>query len=1727
MSFLSVTRLLAAGYAVPLAESFESGWANGAAVTTDARWSATAGGLSCITNLAYVYNYTNFPTSLPLATSHTNLLRFDTQGGVLSNSFTGGRMGTCTNLYVDFMVRFVNQCDTAPVNLDPLDKCGVYVNASSQLVVYHGQVDGSGRLTNTVMEAIPGRTINTVDWHRVSITFVPVVALNGATQEAFQVRIDGVVVTNSLNDAYNQGWQTTWAGSQGTMPATSATGTWFVSAASNKTSSLSVMSFMGAGDLDDVQVVTNNPLGNVITITAGLQSTTYGTALTLGTTNFTVTGALLAGENITSVILSANGGINITDPAGLYTITPSAATGSGGFQAACYNIIYSNATLTVGAAALAIRANDESKPYGDTRTFGAGRTNFTSVGLQNGETIATVTIAAGGGTSSSDPVGTYILTPSAATGTFAPANYTIVYTNGTLTVTPRPVSLTGTRNYNGMSTALASILTVDNTNGTDVVTVDSGSATLAGAAVGAQAITDASVLVLGGTAAANYTVAGATGTVMITAGTVNLTIIATGSGTASLAGTTQVALGTTTSIVYTAESWVSGHGFHVISALTSNGVPVPAAAGQQVYIQTLSNIQAAISNNVTFTSTPFLSVAGELTVAQGQTLTLAAGETLHVAGRLIIEGTAAVQSGGTLDCGQLTIALGASLTVTNGHLIVGGSTVYGTFTLQDSTGGLIITDDYTVDGGTNSWNNSHVVVSNATKHVAIQAINGAVFNITDGTVIEKAPGTSNFAFRIQNGCVFTMVNSTLTGCGYEGSTTNAGLYIDTPNVAMMADTLANNYIGVVFGPHAVGDAINFSSIAGNTYGVTNACKTAIDATHNWWGATSGPSGVGTGTGDKVSANVTYAPYLSQPTTLSLSAGAYTPGAEVTVLGSFQFDTNLVLGSLVYDFNLPQGWTVTNVAGVNGCPTPVLDTTQYGDPQNPVLTYLSSALTSSPLQFALTLVAPAHASGAQALTSQAWYWPKSEVNPTWMLGAQNPLVLYQQVTNVAITTTDLGTYDGTAHAATATTAPAGLAVAFTYNGSSTAPASAGDYSVVATVVDANWGGSVTQSCTIGRRTLTVTATGSNRVYNATTNADVTLSSDKLAADDVSLTKTAAYFADQNVGTGKVVNVSGISTSGGTAADNYTLGNTTASTTANITPATLTVTATALNKIYDVNTSALISVTETNGVYAGDSVQVATLVGTFASFAIGTGISVTPALTLTGAQAGNYSLTQPTGLKADIIPGVATIAFFDTATTYNGVAHAVTNTTDPAGLTVAITYDGHSWAPTNAGSYAVTGVVVDAIYHGTNATTLVIAAKALTVTATGSNRVYNATTNADVTLSSDKLAADDVSLTKTAAYFADQNVGTGKVVNVSGISTSGGTAADNYTLGNTTASTTANITPATLTVTATALNKIYDVNTSALISVTETNGVYAGDSVQVATLVGTFASFAIGTGISVTPALTLTGAQAGNYSLTQPTGLKADIIPGVATIAFFDTATTYNGVAHAVTNTTDPAGLTVAITYDGHSWAPTNAGSYAVTGVVVDAIYHGTNATTLVIAAKALTITATGRSRLYGSTLALGAGCTEFTTDGTTVAGEAVTTVTLTSTDNQAGTANAAVGEYTMNIVASAALGSGGFLAANYNISYLAGRLAVDQLPVVLAGSRTYDGTALATNLILTVTNTNGTDVVTVNSGSATLASADVGARSFSSMGTLVLGGAAAANYTLTGGSGSVTITAKAL
>lgn len=80
-------------------------------------------------------------------------------------------------------------------------------------------------------------------------------------------------------------------------------------------------------------------------------------------------------------------------------------------------------------------------------------------------------------------------------------------------------------------------------------------------------------------------------------------------------------------------------------------------------------------------------------------------------------------------------------------------------------------------------------------------------------------------------------------------------------------TIDNNYgDGIYFGG---GDGqVHYSNITNNAgYGIRNGDPNFdIEAQNNWWGHSSGPGGVGPGSGDEVSTYVTYSPWLTSPVT---------------------------------------------------------------------------------------------------------------------------------------------------------------------------------------------------------------------------------------------------------------------------------------------------------------------------------------------------------------------------------------------------------------------------------------------------------------------------------------------------------------------------------------------------------------------------------------------------------------------------------------------------------------------------------------------------------------------------------------------------------------------------------------------------------------------------------------------------------------------------------------------
>ena len=210
--------------------------------------------------------------------------------------------------------------------------------------------------------------------------------------------------------------------------------------------------------------------------------------------------------------------------------------------------------------------------------------------------------------------------------------------------------------------------------------------------------------------------------------------------------------------------------------------------------------------------------------------------------------------------------------------------------------------------------------------------------------------------------------------------------------------------------------------------------------------------------------------------------------------------------------------------------------------------------------------------------------------------------------------------------------------------------------------------------------------------------------------------------------------------------------------------------------------------------------------------------------------------------------------------------------------------------NVGSYDITPKGLTSGNYDITFTKGILTVEPKTVTIQGvaveASKVYDGTTVAAIT-GKGQLSAnfDGENLTfrvGTAAY-GDKNVGAGKTVNFTGFSLEG-PAAGNYVLTGQPQAVTASITPMSIALTATVKDKTYDGTLTAELGTVTHSDFVAGDDVQLVNGTPSFSSKDKGENIPVTfTAFTLTGPDAGNYALTQPTGVKAHIFPRPVTVS----------------------------------------------------------------------------------------------------------------------------------------------------------------------------------------------------------------------------------------------------
>lgn len=194
----------------------------------------------------------------------------------------------------------------------------------------------------------------------------------------------------------------------------------------------------------------------------------------------------------------------------------------------------------------------------------------------------------------------------------------------------------------------------------------------------------------------------------------------------------------------------------------------------------------------------------------------------------------------------------------------------------------------------------------------------------------------------------------------------------------------------------------------------------------------------------------------------------------------------------------------------------------------------------------------------------------------------------------------------------------------------------------------------------KRPLTITATATDRVYDSTTDVEVTISDDRVSGDDITITYDAQII-DKHVGTDKPVLLYNIELSGPDADKYYT--SPVICTTATITPADLSISGiTVDNKTYDGTTDATVDVSNATytGLFAGDDVSVSAI-GTFSDKNVYWVKVVTLDSSYTGADVNNYNITDQATTYATLSRADLSISGITAADkTYDGTTDAVLDT-----------------------------------------------------------------------------------------------------------------------------------------------------------------------------------------------------------------------------------------------------------------------------------------------------------------------------------------------------------------------------------------------------------------------------------------------------------------------------------
>jgi len=680
-----------------------------------------------------------------------------------------------------------------------------------------------------------------------------------------------------------------------------------------------------------------------LTITATNVNKTYGSTLTgaAGSTAFTSSG-LENGEIIGSVTLAYGTGAAATAAVNTYTgqVTPSAAT-SGTFTASNYTISYAAGDIIVGAKALTITASARTKTYGDAVTF-AG-TEFTSVGLTNGDAVASVTLTSTGAAATATVAGsTYPIVATAATGTGL-GNYTISYVNGALTVTPRALVVVNTdrsKVYGDVlvNTDFAGSITGIQ-NGDNITLTRNSTGAVATAGVG-NSYPIVATLADPDSKLGNYTVTNPNGTLTVTTKALTITASArtkTYGDAVTFAGTEFTSTGLTNGDAVTSVT-LNSTGAAATATVVGSTYPIVATAA----------IGTGLSNyNISY-------VNGALTVTP-RALVVANTNRSKVYGAVLVNTDFAgsitgIQNGDNITVTRNSTGAVATAAVGNSYPIVATfvdpDNKLGNYTVTNPNGTLTVTTKaLTITASARTKTYGDAVTFAGTEFTSTGLINGdAVTSVTLNST--GAAATATVA-----GSTYPIVATAATGTGlgnYAISYVNGALTV-TPRALVVVNTDRSKVYG---------DVLVNTDFAGSITGIQNGDN--ITLTRNSTGAVataavgnSYPIVATLADPDSKLGNYTVTnpngtlTVTQKALTITASARTKTYGDAVTFAGTEFTSAGLTNGDAVTSVTLNSTGAVAT-ATVAGSTYPIVATAAIGTGlSNYTISYVNGALTVTP------------------------------------------------------------------------------------------------------------------------------------------------------------------------------------------------------------------------------------------------------------------------------------------------------------------------------------------------------------------------------------------------------------------------------------------------------------------------------------------------------------------------------------------------------------------------------------------------------------------------------------------------------------------------------------------------------------------------------------------------------------------------------------------------------------